>query len=61
MIFAVALFYQYPLYAAGTLVAIEIFELVRFYLSWPFASRKRNLVRFTLELVTLVFFITVLL
>lgn len=61
MVICVVLFYEYPIYAAGFLIALEIFEIVRFVLTWPFASRKRNIIRLILEVIILVFFLTVFL
>ncbi len=61
MIFAVAIFYEYPSYAAGALIFIQIFELIRFCISWPFASKNRNLILLGLEITILVFFFTVFL
>lgn len=61
MVIGAALFYNFPPYAAATLIILELFEIVRFLLSWPYAVKWRNYVRLSLEFVILCFFITILL
>jgi len=61
MIFSLPLFYNYPQSQIGILIALQFLEVVRFCIVRPFATLSRNIIRFLLELVLLVFFITTLL
>jgi len=45
MIVSLPIFYDYPTTLIGVLIALQIMEMVRFCVTWPYANRKRNFFR----------------
>lgn len=39
------------------LIALQLMETVRFCLTWPYISRRRNIYKLVLEIVLLLFFV----
>lgn len=60
MMLTFPLFYEQGNIVLGVLTAIQLLEIVRFCVTWPFAKRWRNWLRFALELVLLSVFLIVL-
>lgn len=48
MIVSLPIFYEYPQTQIGVLIALQVMETVRFCLTWPYISRKRNIYKLLL-------------
>ena len=57
MILSLPIFYEYQKTQIGVLIALQVMETVRFCLTWPYISRKRNIYKLVLEIVLLLFFV----
>lgn len=60
MMLAFPFFYETGDIVLGVLIGIQLLEIARFCLTWPFAKRWRNWLRLVLELTLLAVFIVVL-
>jgi hypothetical protein len=60
MMFALAIFYERAEVQMAAIILIQIGEIIRFCLVWPFRSRLYNWFRLTLEIVLLTLFVCVL-
>ena len=60
MIISLPLFYHSTQAQAGVLILLQIAEVIRFCVIWPFYKKWRNIYRLILECSLLMFFICVL-
>ena len=54
------MFYETPYAQVSVLIALQVMEIARFIATRPYAYLWRNIVRFLLELMLLLFFISCL-
>ena len=54
------LFYTTRNAQIGVLMVIQLFEIARFIVVWPFKSKIRNFIRLALEICLMAFFMTVI-
>ena len=57
MIICLPLFYDAQYAQMGVLLFIQLLELVRMWKIWPFVSKARNWLRFSLEAALALFFL----
>ena len=57
MIIVLPLFYEEPYAQMGLLLLVELFEVVRVWVVWPFLSAKRNWLRLSLDVALALFFL----
>lgn len=57
MMISLPLFYAIPHAQMSMLVFIELLEIVRLLIVWPFASKLRNIFKLSMELIILTYFI----
>lgn len=60
MMICLPIFHEQPYTQTICLVLLQLAEILRFYFTWPFASRLRNIFRLFLELTLLTIFVLVL-
>lgn len=60
MIVSLPIFYHTVHAQPAVLMALQIMEIVRLCLTWPYFRRWRNIYRLFLEVILLIFFICVL-
>ena len=48
MIVSLPIFYDYQMTQIGVLIALQVMETVRFCLTWPYISRRRNIYKLVL-------------
>lgn len=60
MMVSLPLFYGTQYAQIGVLMALQLFEIIRFVSIWPFKSKARNWIRLGLECLLMLFFISVL-
>ena len=60
MIFALPIFHELPYTQATCLITLQVLEIIRFIVTWPFHSKFRNLYRIFLEVILLLIFIIVM-
>lgn len=57
MIITLPLFYSSSFAQLTILLLIQVLELIRVWVVWPFLSRRRNFFRFSLDLALAFFFL----
>lgn len=60
MMITLPLFYMTKNAQISVLMAIQFFEIIRFIVVWPFKSKVRNFIRLGLEIILMIFFITII-
>lgn len=60
MMVSLPIFYSTRNAQIGVLMAIQLFEIIRFIVVWPFKSKVRNIIRLSLECCLMIFFMTII-
>jgi hypothetical protein len=60
MMITLPLFYMTKNAQISVLMAIQFLEIIRFIVVWPFKSKVRNFIRLGLEIILMIFFITII-
>lgn len=60
MMCSLPLFHNFPHAQIGCLILLQLFEICRFCITWPYATIKRNVYKLAMEIVLLLIFVVVL-